>query len=212
VKLVDGVEKMKIPTRTEAEVLIEEAREMNPGPWVEHSRYVAKAAEAIARHHPRLDPEATFVMGTLHDIGRRAGVAGMRHVIDGYTFLMEKGFDDAARICLTHSYPTGRAQAVPGKWDGSEKELTFIRKYIAKIEFDEYDKLIQLCDALSLPSGFCLMEKRLIDVALRYGTDKYSVPRWKAYLALQVEFEKAIGMSIYKMLPGVVENTFGFEG
>ncbi len=68
-----------------------------------------------------------------------------------------------------------------------------------------------MCDALALPSGFCLMEKRLIDVALRYGTNQYSVPRWKAYLRLQAEFEQAIGISVYKMLPGVVENTFGFD-
>jgi hypothetical protein len=37
------------------------------------------------------------------------------------------------------------------------------------------------------------------------------VPRWKAYLNLQKEFEKAIGQSIYKVLPGVIENTFGFD-
>ncbi len=104
---------MKIPTRVEAEGFIEEAGKMNPGPWVEHSLYVAKAAEAIARTHPRLDAEAAFVMGILHDIGRREGIAGMRHVIDGYTFLMEKGFDEAARICLTHSYPTWHPHAAP---------------------------------------------------------------------------------------------------
>jgi hypothetical protein len=202
---------MKIPTRAQAEALMKEAQRKNPGAWVEHSRYVARAAEAIAAHHPALDPEAAFILGYLHDIGRRAGVSGMRHVMDGYTFLIKKGFNDAARICLTHSYPTKRAHSVLVKWDGPEAQLEFIRDYLARIEFDDYDKLIQLCDALALPTGFCLMEKRLVDVALRYGTNEYSVPRWKAYLSLQKEFEKAIGSSIYKLLPGVVENTFGVE-
>jgi hypothetical protein len=202
---------MKIPTRAQAEALMKEAQRKNPGAWVEHSRYVARAAEAIAAHHPALDPEAAFILGYLHDIGRRAGVSGMRHVMDGYTFLIKKGFNDAARICLTHSYPTKRAHSVLVKWDGLEAQLEFIRDFLARIEFDDYDKLIQLCDALALPTGFCLMEKRLVDVALRYGTNEYSVPRWKAYLSLQKEFEKAIGSSIYKLLPGVVENTFGVE-
>jgi hypothetical protein len=202
---------MRIPTRAEAEGFIEEAGRMNPGPWVAHSRYVARAAEAIAGRHPRLDPQAAFVVGYLHDIGRRAGVAGMRHVIDGYNFLMEKGFTDAARICLTHSYPTWSPHAASEEWDGTESELAFIGEYLAKGKFDEYDELIQLCDSLALPTGFCLMEKRLIDVALRYGTNRYSVPRWKAYLGLKDEFEQAIGISLYKVLPGVVENTFGFD-
>ncbi len=202
---------MKIPTRTEAEALIAEAQSMNPGPWAEHSRYVARAAEAISQHHPSLDPEAAFVVGCLHDIGRRAGVADMRHALDGYSFLKEKGFDDAARICMTHSFPIKDIRCVAGKWDCSRQELRFIEDYIAQVECDDYDRLIQLCDALALPTGFCLIEKRLMDVALRYGINEYSVPRWKAYLSLQKEFEKAIGGSIYRVLPGVIENTFGFD-
>ncbi len=201
---------MNLPTREQAESMIREAEELNPGPWVKHSWYVAKAAEAIAGRHPAMDPEAAFVMGYLHDIGRRFGAKGMVHVIDGYNYLIGKGFEDAARISLTHSYPTGRAYSALVKWDGSEAELRFVRRFLAKIQFDLNDKLIQLCDSLALPTGFCLVEKRLIDVALRYGTNRYSVPRWKAYLRLQEEFEQAIETSIYKVLPGVVENTFGF--
>ncbi len=202
---------MKIPTRMETEAFIAEAQNINPGQWVEHSCYVARAAEAISQHHPTLDPETAFVVGYLHDIGRRAGVADMRHTIDGYSFLKEKGLDDAARICMTHSFPIKDIRSVAGKWDCTRQELRFIEDYVAQVEFDDYDRLIQLCDALALPTGFCLIEKRLMDVALRYGTNKYSVPRWKAYLNLQKEFEKAIGQSIYKVLPGVIENTFGVD-
>jgi hypothetical protein len=202
---------MKIPTRAQAEALMKEAQRKNPGAWVEHSRYVARAAEAIAAHHPVLDPEAAFILGYLHDIGRRAGVTDMRHLLDGFNFLNEKGFVDAARICITHSFPLRDVHSVAGKWDCSGEELKFVRDYIAGIELNEYDRLIQLCDALALPTGFCLMEKRLVDVALRYGTNEYSVPRWKAYLDLLKEFEKSISGSIYKLLPGVVEITFGVE-
>jgi hypothetical protein len=202
---------MNIPTRREAETLLHEARELNPGPWVEHSHYAAQAAEAIARRCAGMDADAAFVLGCLHDIGRRAGVTGMRHIIDGYYFLLEKGYAEAARVCLTHSYPTGRAHAAQEDWDGRPTDLAFVKEYLARTEYDDYDKLIQLCDCLALPSGFCLIEKRLVDVTMRYGANRYSVPRWKAYFRLQAEFEQTMGVSIYSILPGVVENTFGIS-
>jgi hypothetical protein len=202
---------MNIPSLEQAEAFIKEAQELNPGVWVQHSLFVGKAAEAIAEHHPDLDAHTALILGTLHDIGRRAGVADMRHALDGYYFLMEKGFDHAARVCITHSFPLKHINSVAGKWDCTEQELVFLDEYLSKIEFDEYDRLIQLCDAIALPSGFCLVEKRLMDVALRYGVNAFSVPRWKAFLEIQKEFESAIGQSIYKVLPGVVENTFGFN-
>jgi hypothetical protein len=87
--------------------------------------------------------------------------------------------------------------------------LQFIGRYLAEVEYDDYDRLIQLCDALTMASGFVLMEKRLMDVALRYGINEHTVPKWQAFFAIQAQFEKVIGCSIYTLLPGVVENTFG---
>jgi hypothetical protein len=202
---------MNIPSLEQADAFIKEAQELNPGPWVQHSLFVGKAAEAIAEHHPKLNSQTALILGTLHDIGRRAGIADMRHALDGFNFLTEKGFDHAARVCITHSFPLKLINSVAGKWDCTKQELDFLDEYLSKIEFDEYDRLIQLCDAIALPSGFCLVEKRLMDVALRYGVNEYSVPRWKAFLEIQKGFESAIGQSIYKVLPGVVENTFGFD-
>lgn len=202
---------MRIPTCATAKALLTEAEKLNPGPWVQHSIYVAEAARAIAVHHPDLDAEAAFILGYLHDIGRRAGVTDMRHVLDGYNFLQAKGFDDAAQICLTHSFVLKHINSVAGKWDCTSGELAFIQDYITTAQFTEYDRLIQLCDALALPSGFCLIEKRLVDVTLRYGFNDYTLARWQAYLAIQQQFEAVIGQPIYHVLPGVIENTFGFS-
>ncbi len=204
---------MKIPCLEEAKSFLAEAESLNPGTWVQHSIFVAQAAQAIASYHPNpnLDPDKAFILGYLHDIGRREGVTDMRHVIDGYSFLQSEGYDDAARICLTHSFPIKDVHSVAGKWDCTAGELQFVKDYIDRIELTTYDRLIQLCDALALPSGFTVMEKRLVDVVLRHGTNDYTVLRWKAYLATQEEFEKAIGRSVYSVLPGVVENTFGFN-
>jgi putative nucleotidyltransferase with HDIG domain len=199
--------RVKIPSMKTCLEFIRKAGEKRPGAWLDHSAYVAKAAKAIALHHQSLDPEIAFIMGYLHDIGRQEGASQMRHIIDGYGFLQKAGFDDAARICLTHSFPIRDIKSAIGQWDCSEQEIAFVHNYLSDVEYDEYDRLIQLCDALAMPSGFVLIEKRLHDVSIRYGVNDFTVPRWKAYSKMQTHFEEIIGVSIYSCLPGVVENT-----
>ncbi|HEX3052316.1 MAG TPA: HD domain-containing protein [Aggregatilineaceae bacterium] len=200
---------MKIPTCAAAQALLAEAEQLNPGPWVQHSIYVGEAARAIAARHPDLDAETAFTLGCLHDIGRRVGVTDMRHVLDGYTYLHEKGYEDAAQICLTHSFVIQHIDAVGGQWDCTADELQFIKDYLGRVRYTDYDRLIQLCDALALPSGFCLIEKRFVDVTMRRGFNAYTIQRWQGYLDVQRHFETIIGCSVYAVLPGVVENTFG---
>lgn len=201
---------MNIPTLNEAERLLNEAEAKNPGGWADHARYVALAAKNIAEVHPELDAETAYILGLLHDIGRQEGGYGMKHILDGYTFMTELGYTDAARICLTHSYPLQDINAGSGIWDGSSEELAFVETYLNRLEYDDYDRLLQLCDALAWPTGFVMIEKRLVDVALRRGINAMTVEKWRAFLELQRYFEKAIGRSVYSVLPGVVENTFGF--
>ncbi len=210
-KPLDRENLMKVPTLQEAKAYLSEAERLNPGRWIPHSIYVGKAAEAVAVYHPELDPESAYILGFLHDIGRREGRSQMRHIIDGYNFLSAEGFEDAARICLTHSFPVQDVNAVFGAWDCTAAERQFVEDYLSEIEYTEYDRLFQLCDSLALSSGFCLIEKRMVEVALRYGTNQYTIPKWKATLELHKRFEEVIGRSIYGILPGVVENTFGFD-
>ncbi len=202
---------MNIPALTQARAYLDEANRLNPGPWYSHSLYVAEGAKLIAAHHVDLDPDTAYIIGLLHDIGRRCGVTSMRHVIDGYNFLHEEGYEDAARISLSHSFPIKDTQMIFGAWDCSADELEFVDDYLAGIEYDDYDRLLQLCDTIALPSGFCLIEKRFIDVALRYGVSDHIVPKWKKYLELKDYFDQKIGRSIYEVLPHVVENTFGIQ-
>lgn len=93
------------PSKDIAQKELELAGQMNPGPWTKHSLHVAEAAEQIARKCEGMDSEKTYVCGLLHDIGRRTGVAAVRHIIDGYDYAISKGWDEVARICLTHSFP-----------------------------------------------------------------------------------------------------------
>lgn len=204
---------MRLPDREKAEQLLAEAGERNPGPWTAHSRHVADAARRIAERVPGMDGESAYVLGLLHDMGRRAGVTGMRHVLDGYRYLADLGYKDAARISMTHSFPTGDLREIFGEWDCDAEELAFIESYLARAEFDDYDRLIQMCDALAMAEGFVLMEKRMLDVAIRYGSENgvsaYSVRKWRKKFEIRADFERRMGCSVYSLLPGVVENTFG---
>ena len=202
---------MKIPTFQETYAILCEAQKQNPGPWIQHAIFTAQAARVIATHHPELDPTNAYILGHLHDIGRQAGESDMRHIFDGYNFLLEKGYEDAARICLTHSFPIKNVNAIAGQWDCTDQELHFLEDYLAKIEYTPYDQLLQLADAVAVPNGFCLMEQRFVDVTIRHGFNEYTIPRWQAYTNIRREFESVIGLSIYSILPGVIENTFGFD-
>lgn len=84
-------------------------------------------------------------------------------------------------------------------------------KHSSKTEETDYDKLIKLCDYISLHSGFTLIEKRLVDIAIRGGINEYIIPRWKSTFAIKNYFEQKIWKSIYELLPRVIENTFELQ-
>ncbi|WP_454053088.1 HD domain-containing protein [Clostridium sp. Marseille-Q7071] len=198
-----------VPTLEEAMIILKEAEKLNPGGWVKHSMYVAEGAKLIAEQADNLDSELAYILGLLHDIGRREGVHGMRHGLDGYNYAIRNGYDLVARTCLSHTaFKYNNEVIIVGKWDGTEEEYNFVKEYLSKTEETDYDKLIKLCDYLSLPEGFCLIEKRLVDIALRGGINEYTIPRWKSTFENQRYFEDKIGKSIYSILPNVAENTF----
>ena len=194
--------------RTQAHALLDWAHDQNPGPWREHVLHAARAAEKIAQR-AGLDPERAYVSGVIHDIGRFEGVRAMHHIIAGYNLLTEKGEHELARICMTHSFPGGNPYSYLGKWDVTEEEKAFVIDYVENCEFDDYDRLIQLCDALALSEGVCLIEKRLVDVAIRHGVTEHTSAKWKATLEIQKYFESRMGCGLYSLFDDVVANTFG---
>lgn len=137
-----------------------------------------------------------------------AGVTSERHLIDGYRYCMERGWDKAAQICISHAFMVKNISSSIGVFNMPPEDKDFIAEFVKNADYDDYDYLVQLCDALALPTGFCLLEKRFVDVAIRYGTHPATVDRWKAVLECKEHFENIIGCSIYDLLPGVVENSF----
>lgn len=194
--------------REQALELLEWAHEKNPGPWREHSMHAARAAEAIATR-AGLDPERAWVSGVLHDIGRFEGVRGMHHIIAGYNLLMENGEPELARICMTHSFPGSDPMSYIGQWDVTEEERAFVMDYISSCEMDDYDRLLQLCDALALSEGICLIEKRLVSVVIRHGVNPHLQGKWRATMEIREDFEKRMGCSVYSLFDDAIVNTFG---
>ncbi len=191
-----------------AETALEQAHASNPGPWADHSRYVALACRYIAERCPHLDTDTAYIYGLLHDIGRHAGVTSERHLIDGYRYCMERGWDKVAQICISHAFMVKDISSSIGVFDMPSEDKAFMDEFVKNAVYDDYDYLVQLCDALALPTGFCLLEKRFVDVAIRYGTHPATVERWKAVLNIKKHFEEIMGCSVYELLPGVVENSF----
>ena len=192
------------PARAEQE--LRDGGKRNPGPWEQHSFSVANNARMIAERSG-LDGDKAYVLGLLLDIGRRAGVTGIRHIFDGYDHMLSLGQPEAARICLTHSFPEKNPDSFNGTYDCTPVEKAFLADFLCKVEFDDYDRLIQLCDGISLPGGACIMEKRLLDVALRHGVNEFALDKWRAFLQTKKHFDVLCGCSIYSFLPNVLENS-----
>lgn len=85
----------------------------------------------------------------------------MRHIIDGYDYAASKGWDEVARVCLTHSFPVKDIEADIGKKDITAAQYAFIGRFLHTIQYDDYDKSIILCDTLADANGFCILEKDL---------------------------------------------------
>ena len=184
-----------LPTREQAEALLAEAEKCNPGPWGDHSRVAAHCAERIAQECGDLDPDKAYILGLLHDIERKFGVRHLGHVSDGYTYMMSLGYDEAAKICLTHSFHDCTTDGYIGNFDTSGSELALIRDGLEALSLDEYDRLIQLCDSLAGAEGVLDIEERMGDVKRRYGS--YPQAKWDSNLALKAHFEEKTGQDIY---------------
>lgn len=182
----------------EAKDLLGWAASRNPGAWVAHSQTVARAAGTIARACG-MDERRCEALGLLHDIGRYRGKASFEHVIAGYDLMMEKGWPSAARVCLTHSFPLQDIRVYHGTIDCSPEDYERAKGLLARVVYDDEIRLIQLCDAISLPTGVTVMDKRLLEVGMRHGLSPETTRKWQAFLDLKALFDKRCRQNIYRL-------------
>lgn len=186
------------PDREEAMKILEDGEKCNPGPWKEHSIVTARCAEKIALACGDMDGEKAYVLGLLHDIGRRMGKGHMRHIIDGYFYMKELGYPEAARICVTHSFSIQSIQDYIGRFDVSAEELELIKALLDSYTYDDYDRLIQLCDSVALPEGIVDMDIRMDSVAVRYGY--YPPEKRRKNYEIKKYFEEKMGRGLYEVI------------
>ena len=186
------------PNKKEAEELLKDAEKYNPGAWVDHSKVVAFCAERIANACQGMDGEKAYVLGLLHDVGRKFGVKHFGHIYDGYTYMLELGYEDVARICLTHSFSIQRIEDYIGNFDVTKEQQKVVEDALYEVVYDDYDRLIQLCDSIGTAEGVVSMEERMGDVKRRYG--KYPQDKWDKNIELRYYFEKKIGRDLYRVL------------
>jgi hypothetical protein len=192
----------------------------NPGKWIDHSYNVAKAAEIIAKKCS-LDSNFAYILGLLHDIGRYEGITNLRHMYAGYSLMKEKGYNNIAKICLTHSFPYKYLRSYQvigshevlgahrGNIDCTLEELNYLENELEKAEYNDYDKLIQLCDAICTAEGITLVEIRIVDVARRYGFNEYTLNKWDAIFDIKKYFENKCNKNIYEMFNDEIIKNIG---
>ncbi len=178
--------------------------------WRGHCNRTAEAAEIIAARLDGMDPEQAFVCGLLHDIGKCVDPAPKRHSIAGYRYLNDLGYTDCARTALTHDFPVIHADSWRREGLLTDAEIAFVVPILNDLRFDLYDWLIQVCDVISLPDGWVLMEKRMLRAAMRYGCLSESLSDIIRASDENIRtLNSRLGRSIYSLLPGVVEHSFG---
>ena len=210
-KIIKKVDFLKIPTKKDAEDILLEAKSLNDGKWIEHSRFTGMCAWLIAGHTDDMIPDVAYVLGLLHDIGRRFGKMQLAHIVRGYRYMTELGYDLVARINMTHTFPIKDIDIIAAKWDCDDNDRLLVKDYLSNIdEYDDYDRLIQLSDYLSLHSGHTILEKRMVDIGFRYGVDEKTIIKWKDIFRLKEYFDNKVGKNIYTLLPDIEKTTFGF--
>jgi len=171
----------------------------NIGPWINHSLNVAKAASIITAATKQYDPQKAYIYGLLHDIGRSIGYSHIKHIIDGFR-LLENVDNEAALICITHSFPNHCLDEYQGKIDINDDDKKLINKILRETKYDFYHELIQLVDGLADSNGFVRLEIRWVDISIRNGINQHVIDKWKTITNIMTKFEKQYSISIYKLL------------
>lgn len=169
--------------------------------WIEHSICVGNTAEKIAEKLG-IDVEKAKICGYIHDIGK--GIADFAdHPMQGYKYLRNLGYYEYANICLTHSYLNNDINCVSAELHS--KDIKFIEEFIKNHEYTIYDKLIILCDLISMNVNVTL-DKRLIDIIDRRGVHKNTVYNIRESKKLKKEFDEMLGYNVYELFPKITEN------
>ena len=166
-----------------------------------HTKGVATAAQKIAELLPSLNPEKAYILGLLHDYGKKINekIEDEFHGKVGYNEMLAMGYNEVAKICLTHTFPEkifdDSCFSYPQHW------LKWIHNTIENIEYDDYDHLIYLVDKFFEGMSMVTIENRVQGIIKRYKINENQVKYFtEQSLNLKKYFDVKIGQDVYKIL------------
>lgn len=172
----------------------------NKNRWVKHCIYVGIAAGRIAEKLG-LDIDYAIALGYIHDVGRK--ISHPNHVIDGYHYMVEYGYIEEARSCLTHSFIDNNIYNAADKVSGPQERFDFMNGFLHSVELTPYDNIVQMCDLFCLETGFTTVEKRMLDIYVRKGVYDTTKPHFYKVMELKKRLEDKMGCSLYELFPEI---------
>jgi len=183
----------------------ESAKAKEYAPLVEmHVHLVAQAARLIAERVPGMDTDKAYIFGLLHDYGKFCGDyfgKAYFHGLRGYQKMKELGHDDIAKINLTHSFFEKDFPVEEYAYHKADTQK--VKEIMQGLEFDDYDRLIQLSDLLvnNQTGGFNRIEEKMARLKKNYNFSDYIEKRViKKAEETKAYFEQKCGCDIYKLL------------
>ena len=165
----------------------------------EHCTSVAACAEIIASSTKDLNPQKSYILGLLHDYGKIIDEKEAFHGNTGHNLMIKKGYNPVAKICITHSFPNKEFKIKDYNYD--KDELKKSKALLDNMEYDDYDRLIQLSDLLVINLAFVPIKERIINIQTNYDVaPSIAKKKYKEAMHLKKYFDNKCGIDIYKLL------------
>lgn len=167
----------------------------------EHCFAVAGIAESIAEITPELKPEKAYVMGLLHDCGRIKDerAENVFHGLVGYNYMQEKGYPELARISISHCFYQKDFDI--NNYPQSKQDLLTCQEILKTVNYNDYDKLLQLADMINDMGKTCTLEHRLESISQRYNAPFQKLSKeLDALNNIKAYFDNKCNCDIYKEL------------
>ncbi len=168
--------------------------------WVKHCIYVAIAAGRIA-FKLGIDVDYAISLGYVHDIGRK--ISHANHTIAGYEYMIENGYCEEARSCLTHSFIDNNIYYTAGGIPQGPDRFSYMDNFLKGTSLTIYDNIVQMCDLFCLETGFTTVERRLLDITKRKGVYDNSMVHFRKTLELKKRLEELLQCPLYDLFPEI---------
>ena len=169
--------------------------------YIYHTTGVAESAYKIAQKC-NLDPQKAYVAGLLHDYGKiqNEKQTGFAHFLYGYEKMTELGFGFIAKICLTHSFPI-KDFSFCDYSSYKKEDLIEAKNILSIIEYDVYDRLIQLSDIFFEGMNKVTYQERIEGIKKRYNLTDMQIKVLKTGAEMnKAYFDSVCGCNNYNLL------------